>query len=66
MSSIVWHSYPLKFALTLRKIGSSFALDFALHNPSKQPRVEGGMVFNFFPDTASSLPVARGVTQVIN
>ena len=66
MKIIVWHSSPVKFALTLRKIGSFFALDLALQNWPEHSGVEVGIVFYLFPDTANSLSVAHGVTQIIN
>ena len=66
MSSNVLQSSPVKFALTLRKIGSFFALDFALQNPPEHPGIDGGMVFYLLPDRANSLPIVSGVTQIIN
>ena len=44
MSSIVWYSPPVKFAFILRKIKSSFALDFALRNPPQHPNTLGSRV----------------------
>ena len=65
MSSIVRHLLIVNFVLTFRKI-SFFAFGFALQNLPEHPRVEGGMVFYLFPDTAGSLPAAHCVTQIIN
>ena len=43
-----------------------FLFGFALQNLPEHPRVEGGMVFYLFPETAGSLPAAHCVTQIIN
>ena len=66
MISVVRHSLIVKFVLTFRKIRSFFAFGFALQNLPEHPRVEGGMVFYLFPETAGSLPAAHCVTQIIN
>ena len=41
-------------------------MGFTMYNPPEKSKVEGGMVFNLFPDTVNLLLVARGVTQLIN